>query len=110
MSKLRLSNHKLNIEVGRHKNIARDLRTCPFCVDDVEDEMHFLIKCELYKVSRDALWKEVQQNTTNFINYDTEMKFKHLMENEDTIDKVASFVSDAFEIRAIFVECLEGLM
>jgi len=31
ITKLRVSDHKLIIEVGRHKNIPLEDRLCPFC-------------------------------------------------------------------------------
>ena len=110
LSKLRLSNHKLNIEVGRHKRIAKENRFCPFCVDNIEDEVHFLIECELYKNSRENLWEELHLVNPNFIYYNIDQKFKYLMENENTITKVAYFVFYAFEQREIFVEKLKELI
>ena len=53
LTKLRLSNHTLNIEVGRRKGIERKDRLCPFCVEkDVEDENHFLFSCVRYNMVR----------------------------------------------------------
>ena len=47
MCKLRISAHKLNIEVGRYINkTARNERFCKKCnTDEIEDEMHFLLLC-----------------------------------------------------------------
>ena len=45
ITKLRLSNHGLMIEKGRHLNIERNCRFCPFCPRVVENEMHFLLEC-----------------------------------------------------------------
>ena len=41
ITKFRLSNHKLEIEVGRYKNTPSHLRFCHFCKDNVENEEHF---------------------------------------------------------------------
>ena len=41
-TKFMLSNHKLNIETGRHKNIPKELCLCPFFINSVEPEIHFL--------------------------------------------------------------------
>ena len=41
LTKLRLSNHLLMIEKGRHMGIDRDQRFCPFCPNIIEDEKHF---------------------------------------------------------------------
>ena len=46
LTKLRISNHQLAIEKGRHKKIALENRLCPLgCVGEVEDEQHFLMNC-----------------------------------------------------------------
>ena len=49
IAKLRCSNHCLEIEKGRHRNIPREDRICNMCTDKVvEDEEHFLTKCTSY--------------------------------------------------------------
>ena len=43
LAKLRLSSHKLNIEMGRHNQIDRQDRKCIRCnSNDIEDEFHFV--------------------------------------------------------------------
>ena len=49
LSKLRVSDHKLNIEVGRHTKLSLSERICTFCNVDIEDEKHFLLKCTVYE-------------------------------------------------------------
>ena len=49
ITKCRISNHRLNIEVGRYKNVVRPLRVCTLCDhDDIEDEFHIILKCPFY--------------------------------------------------------------
>ena len=48
LTKFRCSDHKLEIEVGRHKNIDPKNRVCRFCKDAVETEEHFLRFCRNY--------------------------------------------------------------
>ena len=43
LPKFRLSNHSLMIEKGRYQKIEKAFRFCPFCPQQVEDEMHFLL-------------------------------------------------------------------
>ena len=52
LTKLRLSNHKLMIEKGRHLKLDRNRRFCPFCPNEVEDEIHFMITCKNYTGDR----------------------------------------------------------
>ena len=69
-AKLRISAHKLHIEVGRYKkydsklhkyvNTPREERTCSKCKDKVEDEYHFLFDCEKNKTLRDKLYVNIK--------------------------------------------------
>ena len=43
--KLRISNHKLNIETGRYNKISRFDKNCPVCSLDIGDKIHFLFDC-----------------------------------------------------------------
>ena len=45
LSKLRLSNHALMIETGRHDKIPKEMRFCPFCPTLDETEIYFLFQC-----------------------------------------------------------------
>ena len=46
LSKLRISNHNLEIERERHRELQAKERICKLCLKEVEDEIHFLLKCE----------------------------------------------------------------
>ena len=46
LCKLRVSDHLLRIESGRHDNIPREQRLCQLCnLHEVENEFHFLLIC-----------------------------------------------------------------
>ena len=49
--------YNLAIECGRFSVISRNNRLCLLCKDDIEDEMHFLFKCPLYRSFRSYLIK-----------------------------------------------------
>ena len=57
--KLRISNHKLNIETGRYDKISRCNRICPVCSLDIEDEIHFLLDCPKYSSIREDLFNKI---------------------------------------------------
>ena len=59
LTKFRLSNHVLMIEKGRHQKIDKKYRHCPFCPGVVEDEKHFLLKCNTYRLIRCELLNEI---------------------------------------------------
>ena len=53
ISKIRCSDHNLEIEKGRHRNIPRGERICKSCEEgSIEDEEHFLMKCKAYQPMR----------------------------------------------------------
>ena len=59
LSKMRLSNHYLMIEKGRHLKIDKTERFCPFCPNHVETELHFLLQCKTFSPLRRILISEV---------------------------------------------------
>ena len=57
LTKLRISAHDLEIEMGRRKNIPRKDRFCKWCISSsgtkiIEDEDHILHNCSLYSSAR----------------------------------------------------------
>ena len=53
VTKMRLSNHRLPIEIGRWKLIPREQRICPICpVRKLGDEFHFLFECDRFSRER----------------------------------------------------------
>ena len=91
ISKLRCSDHALEIEKGRYKKgntrtLANE-RICTLCKNgQVEDEEHFLLKCDAYKFLR------------------TKHKFEHFTEvlaffNEENLSTFAKYLIEAFKTR-----------
>ena len=53
----RISAHKLEIEVGRYKNIPDLNRICKVCSSgEVEDERHLIFNCNKYSSLRHSLF------------------------------------------------------
>ena len=78
IAKIRLVSHNLQIELGRRNNTPRELRLC-HCKEGVEDEEHFLIRCESYTdirlkfmINRDTTVEKIL-NTDQYIQYVTEL-------------------------------------
>jgi len=62
LTRLRLSNHRLQIEQGRYakQRADREQRLCPICdLGEVEDEEHFLYRCTALSNDRDELLNEI---------------------------------------------------
>ena len=105
MSKFRLSNHKLMIEKGRHRNLDKTMRICPFC-SAVEDEIHFLLKCKPFRYLRADLLSNVESalNIRNLRQTDDRVLFKLLMENENISKMVAKYLTKSLDLREFLIE------
>ena len=60
LTRLRVSAHKLNIEIGRQRRpyIPRHQRLCLYCnCGDIDDEIHFLLKCNFHAEARHSLFQ-----------------------------------------------------
>ena len=89
LCKFRVSNHKLQIEIGRHNNIAIENRLCATC-QEIEDEEHFLTKCTKYNNMRRELYSSVTNVCPNFSSLPNEDRFVYLLtcDNEIVVEKV----------------------
>ena len=66
-SKLGISTHNLEIERGRHRGLQAKERICKLCLKEVEDEIHFLLKCEaLQNVRTPFIDHIINNNNYNF--------------------------------------------
>ena len=97
LSKLRASNHKLNIEVGRPINLPLNERICQFCNMDIEDGKHILLNCYLYDNLCETLFDNVTKNLPYFNEFNTVTQFIILFNARRRVAvHVARFVYDAF--------------
>ena len=97
VTKLRLSNHRLMIEVGRHKNIPKELHFCPYCPNKVETEAHFLLECSVYKLLREEMMHRIDLMNKNFKYYPEEYKLQYLLFEMDL--SVSNYIVLAWELR-----------
>ena len=51
----------LNIEKGRHLKIPVEQRICPLCKQEIEDEYHFIMKCQNLDELRNKLLTKLFQ-------------------------------------------------
>ena len=81
--KLRISNHKLNIETARCNKISRCDRICPVCSLDIEDEIHFLIDCAKYSSIRDDFFNKIANRIPNYKHIPISTLIIQLMNSTD---------------------------
>ena len=82
-TKLRISNSKLMIEEGRHHNVPIEIRICPLCKNDIENELHFLMECNQLHDLRQKLFENLTEIVPAFANMNTDDKFKFIMSSND---------------------------
>ena len=111
MTKLRLSNHELMIEKGRHLNLAISERKCPFC-NLVEDEAHFLMSCHIYTVLRNDLLNTVEEKLKDelMVRTDTKIMLKYLLGNTEIAPLVAKYVTKTLELRNFLIDSPKRLL
>ena len=101
VTKLRLSNHTLAIETGRHKKIPKEMRFCPFCPMSVENELHFLLICPIYAIFRENISTTLVERNPMFNFYSINEKFEYIMSNIDR--NVALYITHCFQLRTFLV-------
>ena len=107
LTKFRLSNHTLMIEKGRHQNIDKNHRFCPFCPNQIENEKHFLLECKCHESHRKELFNAIN-NKIRFQN-DNEM-FIYLVSNIQIISQTAHFLVKAFHTREQLLRKLKNFL
>ena len=98
-AKLRLSAHNLQIESGRYgiKNTPAAERYCLYCKinDDyvVEDEVHFLVNCPLYREDREKMLEAIYSRfpSTKLLNEQSLFIWLLSQEDFDSLVIVATF-------------------
>ena len=96
------------IEKGRHQNIDRSLRFCPFCLRRnayvIEDEFHFFFVCPTYAEIRNIYFKPEWVRDIVTLN-----KFYSIMSSVDasSIFSVAKFLLSAFKHRKELLQDFE---
>ncbi len=67
LAKFRCGVVALSIETGRYTGVAEENRTCFNCNDEVENEEHVLINCDLYADLRTNLFDNAVNISANFM-------------------------------------------
>ena len=90
LSRIRISSHHLEIELGRRKNVDRSDRICKWCnislgINIIENETHFVNQCDLYAANRRITINKISQFHGNF----------NTNKNIDLISIIHSVTSDS---------------
>jgi hypothetical protein len=104
---LRVSNHNLQIEIGRYQNIPREERLCKICNSgEVENETHLPLSCKAYEQSRANLRSSLENASSDEINLNSQILSADMMKSTDSeiITKLSKFVYSCFKQRLKYLE------
>ena len=105
LTKFRLSNHSLMIEKGRYTNTLLGNRSYPFCPDQIESEIHFLIQCPLYTKLRREMLNDIATNVQGFYYpNDEHFLFWFLLRNPLIANITGNFIRLSMELRAFLLQ------
>ena len=100
--KLRISNHKLMIEIGRYNQTTKDNRHCPFCgYNVIEDEVHFLFQCPTYSMIRNKFYYKVKTLIPNITQLPINVLINELMNSSNYFINIQfiKYISACFDVR-----------
>ena len=95
LTRFRISAHNLAIERGRYSRPPTPLenRTCRFCPEHVESELHFLCECKQFKEDREILLMQIKAICPLFGRLDINKKLVYMMTVEGEVMKnIARFI------------------
>ena len=104
---IRISTHKLNIELGRYENIERSQRLCKTCDMKVtESEEHFLLECPTYEALRIPFFTEIRKDLHLNLKQEGIMGIKYLFEQDSLsiLHKFGKFLKNCWAIRNATLE------
>ena len=114
LSRLRVSAHRLGIEIQRYKRplVPRDKRFCAYCppvpgpagqatVRPVDDEVHCLTQCIVGQTDRPGLYDSISSRNSKFADSSNLEKFKMLVcpTNHADVKIVSRFLQKTFSDR-----------
>ncbi len=123
LTRLRISAHRLEIEIGRRNETPRVERTCTWCdlslgADVIENEIHFLDHCDLNASIRQAYLDKLTHLQTSTITSSSNniQHMNQLSERLSISDEIqthiirvtARFISNSFKNREKFLNSMKN--
>ena len=104
ITKIRLSNHELMIEKGRHQGLELKYRLCPFCENVLENEQHFLLDCKTFKIHRENFITEIRKLNNNFDELTENEKFQYTLTDLHALRFTGAYLSKTHQVRKFLLE------
>lgn len=98
LAQFRLGVLPIRVETGRYKGEPLDARVCQICnLSEIEDELHFLCKCDKYSKERSELYNLVANSMPLFNICDDEEKMVVLL--REFPRQTARYLNKVYQIR-----------
>ena len=78
----------------------------PFAPQKVENELHFMLECSLYKTQRANLINPLINMTHGFTYFTGSQKLEYLVRNVET--NISSYIANCFDITTLLTIKTEG--
>ena len=99
---MRISDHFLEIEKGRYKNIKREERICQHCnINEIDDEKHFFFNCTKNKTLRETLIKNINNLYPNITLQNNDEKIQLFLSCPDILQFVVPFIEKSWSLRKV---------
>ena len=93
------------IEKGRHENLQRVDRVCPFCIQRVvEDESHFIFECPTYIHLRAQLYADIEEKFPVFNLLPIVDKLKIALGSLEVVNSTGIFLEKALSLRDFLID------
>ncbi len=105
-AKLRLSDSKLPIEIGRFVGTKTQDRLCTHCeLKEIGDEEHFLVGCQNAQIvyNRSIVLNKILKVSPQFSSLDNHSKFQYLFTGKDQsfLSATCNFIHESFKVLVI---------
>lgn len=99
LAQLRIGILPLNIEIGRYYRVDLDDRVCTLCnMNEIEDEIHFLVSCSSYTDIRNIYFSKYKQFIQDFDHLDFLSKYISILKCNKT-KLTANFIEELWNHR-----------
>ena len=87
------------VEVGRFRGVELENRICPICFSEVEDEIHFLFKCQYYNHLRAVFYNNIVAKGYRDFRLSPDHEKLCIIMTANVVKFTGNFICEAFTMR-----------
>ena len=102
VTKMKISDHYLEVERGRYKRIKREDRICQFCdLREIDDENHFFFSCSKNSVLRNNFITNIKNANLENKYFKGDLKLEYILSISELMQLAAPFIKQSFALRKV---------